>query len=179
MSAAAAWSLWGDLAAAWLRIGLFGFGGGPSVIPLVRAECVDRYRWMSDEEFLDTLALGNALPGPIAVKLAAYVGQRVAGPMGCAVALLALNVPSIAMMLGLGAFYLRFRETPAMAGAMRAVRPAVVALLAWTVFALAPDGVRDWKGGVVAGACFVALLLEVHPAIVMAGSLAAGALLLR
>lgn len=179
MTLPAAWPLWGDLAAAWLRIGLFGFGGGPSVLPLVRAECVERYRWMSDEEFLDTLALGNALPGPIAVKLAAYVGQRVAGPVGCAVALVALSAPSIAMMLGLGALYLRFRDTPAMTGAMRGVRPAVVGLLAWTVFSLAPDGVRDWRGGLLAAGGFVALVLEVHPAIVMGGSLLVGAFLLR
>ena len=63
-----------DLGAAWLRIGLFGFGGGPSVIPLIKHECVDRYHWMSDAELLDALAFGNALPGPIAVKLAAHVG---------------------------------------------------------------------------------------------------------
>lgn len=171
-------TLW-DLAAAWFRIGIFGFGGGPSVLPLMRAECVDRYRWMTEEEFLDALALGNALPGPIAVKLAAYVGQHVAGWAGCAVALLALNVPSIGMMLGLGALYLRFRDAPAMTGAMRGVRPAVVGLLAWTAWSLAPDGVRDWKGGVLAVAAFLALAAHVHPAIVVAASLAIGVLLLR
>jgi chromate transporter len=168
-----------DLFVAWLRIGLFGFGGGPSVLPLVRAECVDRYGWMTDEELLDAIALGNSLPGPIAVKMAAYVGQQVAGPAGCAVALVALCAPSVAMMLGLGALYLRWRDAPGMVGAMRGVRPAIVAMLAWTAFTLAPEGVRDWRGGLVAGAAFVALVAEVHPAIVVAASILVGAVLLR
>ena len=98
--------VWVDLGAAWLRIGLFGFGGGPSVIPLVRAECVDRYGWMTDAQLLDALAFGNALPGPIAVKLAAHVGMQVGGVPGCIVALAALNLPSIGMMLGLAALYI-------------------------------------------------------------------------
>ncbi|MFZ5476565.1 MAG: chromate transporter [Myxococcota bacterium] len=168
-----------DLFVAWLRIGLFGFGGGPSVLPLVRAECVDRYHWLTDEEFLDGIAFGNALPGPIAVKLAAWVGNRVAGPLGCAVAVFALSAPSVAMMLGLGAAYFRWRDVPVVAGALRGVRPAIVAMLAWTAFTLAPDGIRDWRGGLLAGAAFVALVAEVHPAIVVAVSIALGALLLR
>lgn len=168
-----------DLAAAWFRIGIFGFGGGPSVIPLIRAECVERYGWMSDAELLDALAFGNALPGPIAVKLAAHVGMQVGGWVGCLVALAALNIPSIAMMLGLAALYLRYRAHPLVIGAMAGVRPAVVGLLAYTAWSLAPDGVRGVGGGLVAAGAFVALVLNVHPALVIAVAMGVGAALLR
>lgn len=168
-----------DLGAAWLRVGVFGFGGGPSVIPLIRHECVERYRWMSDQELLDALAFGNALPGPIAVKLAAHIGMQVGGWAGCIVALAALNVPSVAMMLGLASLYLRFRGAPGVAGAMAGVRPAVVGLLAYTVWTLAPDGVRGLGGGVVAVGAFVALVLHVHPALVVGVAMVVGALWLR
>lgn len=168
-----------DLFAAWLRIGVFGFGGGPSVIPLVRVECVDRYRWMTEEQFLDMLAFGSSLPGPIAVKLAAQVGFQVAGWGGCAVALLALNGPPIAMMLGLGALYARGRELPAVAGALAAVRPVMVGLLAFTAWSLAPDGIRDLRSGILALLAFAALVLKIHPAIVIAAAFAIGALFLR
>ena len=171
--------VWVDLGAAWLRIGLFGFGGGPSVIPLIRHECVDRYGWMSDAELLDALAFGNALPGPIAVKLAAHVGMQAGGWLGCLVALAALNLPSIAMMLGLAALYARYRDAPSVAGAMAGVRPAVVGLLAYTAWSLAPDGVRNVPAGVIALAAFVALVLKVHPAGVIAGAMGIGMFFLR
>jgi chromate transporter len=168
-----------ELALGWLRIGVFGFGGGPSVIPLVRQECVERYHWMTDEQFLDTLALGNALPGPIAVKLAAQIGFHAGGAVGCAVALLALNGPAIAMMLALGVAWSRYRDAPAIAGALRGVRPVVVAMLAYTVWALAPDGVRDLRAGALAVGAFVALLADVHPVIVIAAGFVVGAFLMR
>lgn len=168
-----------DLGAAWLRIGLFGFGGGPSVVPLIRHECVDRYGWMSDAELLDALAFGNALPGPIAVKLAAHIGREVGGWPGCLVALAALNLPSIAMMLGLAAIYTRFRAHPGVMGAMAGVRPAVVGLLAYTAWSLAPDGVRGLGGGIVAALAFIALVMKVHPAIVIAVAMGVGAIWLR
>ncbi len=171
--------VWVDLGAAWLRIGLFGFGGGPSVIPLIRHECVDRYGWMSDAELLDALAFGNALPGPIAVKLAAHVGMQAGGWLGCLVALAALNLPSIAMMLGLAALYARYRDAPSVAGAMAGVRPAVVGLLAYTAWSLAPDGLRNVPAGVIAVAAFVALVLKVHPAVVIAGAMGIGMFFLR
>lgn len=64
------------------RVGMLGFGGGPSSIPLVHKEVVEKYKWMNDDEFSDVLALGNALPGPIATKMAGYIGFRVGGFLG-------------------------------------------------------------------------------------------------
>ncbi|GAM68682.1 chromate transport protein [Vibrio sp. JCM 19236] len=52
-----------QLANAFFRIGLFGFGGGPTMIPLVHKEVVDNYQWMDDDEFSNVLAIGNTLPG--------------------------------------------------------------------------------------------------------------------
>jgi chromate transporter len=58
---------------AFFRVGMLGYGGGPSSIPLVHKEVVEKYKWMNDDEFADVLALGNALPGPIATKMAGYI----------------------------------------------------------------------------------------------------------
>lgn len=163
-----------DLAAGWLRVGLFGFGGGPSVIPLIRAEAVERYHWLSDQELLDAVAFGNSLPGPIAVKLAAFIGHREAGWLGAAVAIGAMSLPGIGMMIGLGAVYARFREHAVVVGMMSGVRPAVVALLAYTVWTLGPDGVKDTRGLVLAGVAFVALVARIHPAVVVGVAALAG-----
>ena len=165
-----------DLWMGWLRIGLFGFGGGPSVIPLMRAECVSRYAWMTDTEFLETLALGNTLPGPIAVKMAVAIGGHAAGGLGAVIALTALCLPGVAMMVGLAALFARFRDLPAVAGMLKGAKAAVVGMLIHTAIELAPGGVRDWKTALIAAAALLGLLAQVHPVWVMVGSLAAGAL---
>jgi chromate transporter len=155
-------SLW----VGWLRIGLFGFGGGPSVIPLMRAECVGR-AWMTDAQFLDALALGNALPGPIAVKMAVAIGNHAAGWFGAVVALVGLCLPGVALMVGLAALFSRFREHPSVGGMLKGARAAVVGMV--------PDGVRDLRGGMVAAGALILLLMQVHPAWVIALALAIGA----
>jgi len=169
-------SVYVDLAAAWMRVGLFGFGGGNSVIPLVRYEVVERHGWMTDEAFLEALALGNTLPGPIAVKLAADIGLRVGGALGSVVALAALNLPAIALMLLLASAYTRYREHPGVLGALAALRPALIGLLVWAVCSMVPDAVRDLRGAGVAVAAFVALQFNVHPVLVLGGAIMLGAL---
>ncbi|MEC0271458.1 chromate transporter, partial [Paenibacillus anseongense] len=74
---------------AMLRTGILGYGGGPSIVPLVRYEAVTRFQWMKDEEFMEVLAIANTLPGPIATKLAGYLGYRLKGTAGAAVGVLA------------------------------------------------------------------------------------------
>ncbi|GAM76132.1 chromate transporter [Vibrio ishigakensis] len=88
-----------QLASAFFRIGLFGFGGGPTMIPLVHKEVVDNYQWMDDDEFSNVLAIGNTLPGPIATKMAGYIGYKVGGVFGCINAVVATIIPLIIVMI--------------------------------------------------------------------------------
>src|SRR5690606_17857743 len=87
--------LW-DLFVAFTRAGLFGYGGGPGSIPLIKREVVDIYHWMTDEQFAEALAFGNALPGPIATKLATYVGFHVAGTPGAVAGVAGIVLPTAA-----------------------------------------------------------------------------------
>lgn len=168
-----------DLAVSWGRVGLVGFGGGPAMIPLMQAECVELRAWMSEEQFLEALALGYTLPGPIAAKMSVVVGLQVAGWLGAVVAFFAVMGPPGLLMVTLAGVYLRFRDRPAVVGAMDAVKPVVVGLLAWTVLALAPSGIRDWRGAVIAVVAVAALYLKVHPAIVVVVAMVGGAVFLR
>ena len=79
------------------KVGILGYGGGPSMVPLVKAEVVDLYGWMTDTEFADALAMGYALPGPIATKIAAVVGFRVGGVLGSIAALAGMVLPSLVL----------------------------------------------------------------------------------
>lgn len=146
------------------------------MIPLMKAECVGRYGWMSDAEFLETLALGNTLPGPIAVKMAVAIGGHAGGVLGALVALVGLCLPGVALMVLLAAIFNRFRELPWVMGMLRGAKAGVVGLLVYTAYELAPDGVKDWKTGLIAVVSLVGLVAKVHPALLMAGALAVGAL---
>jgi chromate transporter len=148
------------------------------MIPLMEQECVQHAQWMDSEEFIDALAMGNALPGPIAIKMAAMVGWKVGGPLGCFAAIIGVAAPGILLMLVLAAVYYRFQHHPAVVGAMKAVRPVVIGLLAWTVVVLWPGAVPDWGAALVAVASFGALALGLHPALVVLVALSMGALAL-
>lgn len=116
--------------AGFFRIGIFGFGGGPSMIPLFQAEVVKRYAWMSVEEFGDVLAIGNTLPGPIATKMSGYIGYRVAGWLGCLNALIALVLPSIIMMIVFLTVLTAYKTEPWVVGMGRGVIPIVTVMMA-------------------------------------------------
>ena len=95
---------------AFFRVGIFGFGGGPAMIPLVRAEVVTRHHWLTDEEFADVLAIGNTLPGPIATKMPGYIGYRVGGVSGCIAAVIAIILPMIVAMIVMLGIFSRYRR---------------------------------------------------------------------
>ena len=157
------------------KIGIFGFGGGPSMIPLIQQEVVEAQHWLSQEEFLDAFAFGNALPGPIATKLAGYVGYKVAGVLGAAVGLIGIAVPTIIAIIALGALYARYKTNPAIEGFLRGVRPVVVALLALVVWQFAPKAfgappqwLTNWAlWGLAIVAFVLSVRYNVHPALLI------------
>lgn len=115
---------------AFLRIGLFGFGGGPSMIPLVRQEAVKRHGWMDDEAFADVLAIGNTLPGPIATKMAGYIGYRAGGGLGALTAVVAVIMPIIVAMIALLGLYASHGEQHWVRGMGQGVVPVVMVMMA-------------------------------------------------
>src|SRR5450756_1912916 len=86
-------TLW-NVFLAFFRSSILSYGGGPASIPLMKKEVVGNFGWFTNEQFADALAAGNTLPGPIAPKMAAYVGFNVAGVMGAIVGVVAAVVPT-------------------------------------------------------------------------------------
>jgi chromate transporter len=114
---------------AFLRVGMLGFGGGPASIPLIQREVVEKYKWMKDEDFGDMLALGNALPGPIATKLAGYIGYRIGGFWGMVNAVLATIIPTIVLMIILLKSLNAYKDEAWVKGMSSAVVPVVGVML--------------------------------------------------
>ncbi|MBM7606544.1 chromate transporter [Metabacillus crassostreae] len=156
---------------AFFRVGMLGYGGGPSSIPLVHKEVVDKYKWMNDDEFADVLALGNTLPGPIATKMAGYIGYRVAGVLGLINATLSTIIPTIILMIVLLTTITSIKDYPWVQGMTAAVVPVVgvmLATLTWDFFKKSQQSLGWIKS--LAFICFSFLLMEIlglHPAILI------------
>jgi chromate transporter len=165
--------LYQNIALAFFRTGMLGFGGGPSSIPLVHQEVVKNYGWMTDDEFGDTIALANTLPGPIATKIAGYVGYRVAGIRGCLIALAASVIPTVLLMIIFLGLLQTYKDIPWVQHMSASVVPVVAVMLA----VLTWDFIK--KSGETLGwmrAIFIIVLagiliegLQIHPAIVILG----------
>ena len=156
--------LYWSLFVAFFKVGFFGYGGGPALIPLIQNEVVDVNRWLTVEEFTDALGMASTLPGPIATKLAVTVGMRTGGAWGAATALFALLLPSTVLVTILAIFYYRYRNAPAVQGALKGIRPVVIALLLVTVAHLSPRSVVSWDTFLIALATFaVVFYLRIHP----------------
>jgi chromate transporter len=168
-----------QLAWAMSKTGILGYGGGPSVIPLIRYEAVTRYKWMDDEQFGEVLAIANALPGPIATKMAAYLGYHKKGTLGAIVAVLTHIFPSAIAMIALLSFVDYLSSSPIVQGMIAAVMPVISVMLGLMAYEFAK---RAYKGlGKVMVLVFYALafvmlqLIPLHPAIVIVLFLGYGA----
>lgn len=164
-----------DLFFAFFRVGLLGFGGGPAAIPLFHREAVVNYNWMTEDEFGDTLALGNTMPGPIATKMAGYIGYRVNGIMGCLVALAASVIPTVILMIVLLGILQKYKDLEWVNSMSAAVVPVVgvmLAVMTWDFFQ--KSGKALGLGRAILFTAIAIILLElmgIHPAIIIVGIL--------
>ena len=160
---------------------ILGYGGGPSTIPLIRNEVVDRYGWMSMAEFGDVLALGNALPGPIATKMAGYIGYEQGGILGSVIAVFATVAPSLILMITLLSILYKFKDSPKVKRMTLLVRPLIAVLLgimAYEFFFSAYSDTGIHTIILLGASVFLLVKQKVHPAFVIIGALGYGALFL-
>ena len=162
-----------DLAATLFRVGLTSFGG-PAIVAQIRETVVERKRWVSEEEFQESLALCQFLPGPIAVQTAAHIGWRLRRGLGAAIALAAYTAPAFLLMLALSAAYFRFHQLPAVVVAMRGLAAAIVAIVAHAIWGLAQPTLRDWRGVVIAVLAAAGLIAGLETLVVLGLAAAAG-----
>lgn len=172
-----------QLSWAMMKTGVLGYGGGPSVIPLIRYEAVTHYKWLEDEEFGEILALANALPGPIATKMAAYLGYRKKGILGAVVSVLAHIVPSGVAMIALLSVVGWLSGSAVVQGMIGAVIPVIAVMLGVMAYEFGEKAVKGL--GIYVGIGFFVLafgllqLVQLHPAIVIIVFLVYGAFHMR
>ncbi|WP_090871461.1 chromate transporter [Oceanobacillus limi] len=162
--------------------GILGYGGGPASIPLVENEVVKRYEWMSVQEFSEVLALANSLPGPIATKMAGYIGYEVGGIFGAVVGVFATVAPSLIIMIALLGVLYKYKDSPKVKRLTMYVRPVIAILLglmAWRFFFESYDGIGIIHTIILVVASYVLIeRVKVHPAFVIVGAFVYGGFLL-
>jgi chromate transporter len=124
------------------KAGAFTFGGGLTMIAFIEDQVVRQFHWLTPQEFIEGLALGQFTPGPILV-VAAYIGYKVAGLLGAAVGATAVFLPSFILMLAALPVFDRIRTLAWTKAAMRGIGPAVIGVLAVSLLQLAPHAVPD------------------------------------
>jgi len=193
--------LW-DIFLLYTRVSLFSWGGGPASLALMQRETTaalwvppgttEAVPWATPMEFSDAVALGNALPGPVAPQVSAYIGYKMAGVPGAIAAAAGTVLPTTLLMLVMIVYFFKIKDSTTIQAMLKAVRPVVVGLLLWTAYDMAYSvfGVNKlgFSAATVAGwdkllfvlATFLLLTMsKINPAFVIFGAAVLGGMLYR
>lgn len=137
------------------KIGACTFGGGYSMLPVIKREIVENKKWATDEEVADYFTIGQCTPGVIAVNTATFVGCKVKGTLGGAAATLGVITPPFFIILVIAAFVQSFAEYKVVQDALWGIRVAVAALIVNAFIRLTKSNIKDVAGIVIFVAAFV------------------------
>ena len=150
------------------KTGSVAYGGGPSMIPLLKAEVVERKKWMELEDFMDALAIANALPGPVITKMSAVVGYYKGGWCGALAAVLGIALPSALLMLLLLSAVMLVKDNPLIVSMLKGLRPVVVAMRAYASYDMAPSALKEKKTWCIFIAALALMVFTpLHPALIV------------
>jgi chromate transporter len=184
------------------RVAMFSWGGGPASLALMQRETTSAtwtppgqsnpVPWITPDEFADAVAVGNAIPGPIAPQVSAYVGYKLAGLPGAISAAVGTVVPTTLLMLVMIMFFFGVKDSGAVQAMLKAIRPVVVGLLLWTAYDMAKTVfgaqklgwgqalVQGWDKILFVVAAFVLLIFtKINPAIIILATAILGFILYR
>ncbi len=125
------------------KIGLFTFGGGYAMLPMLQRELIERRGWTTEDEILDYFSIAQCTPGVIAVNTATFVGHKKAGFRGAAFATFGVVAPSIIIITLIAALLSNFAEIEAVQHALVGIRAAVCVLIGSSVYKLIKKSVKD------------------------------------
>ena len=166
-----------NLLIAYLKIGLFGFGGGYAMLSLIQHEVVevihygDTHPWLTLQEFTDIVAISQMSPGPIGINSATYIGYKVTGSvLGSILATIAVCLPSFILVLIVGKILLKRKDNKYVKSVFSAIRPVVVGMIASAALLLMnKENFPDYSKSIAI--CAVAFLLvryaKLHPILIV------------
>jgi chromate transporter len=168
-----------QLFTAFLKIGLFAFGGAYSFVPLIEREVVENHPWLAREEFMEILGIVKVFPGAISIKFATYTGYKVAGVPGAIVANFANILAPVLFIMVASLLYAKYKDVPFVKGSLEMIQYAVFAMILAVAFQLVDrTGVFQLKNVIVVVAALALFLLtKIHPAFIIMGAALYGGLI--
>ncbi|QIB27683.1 chromate transporter [Caloranaerobacter azorensis] len=157
-----------------LKIGVFSFGGGYAMLPLIQEEVITKNGWINLKEFIDILAISQMTPGPIAINSATFLGYKIGGILGAVVSTLAVITPSLVIILLIAHFLRKFKESKYVDWFFKGLRPIIIGLIASAAILVAKNTIIDIKSLIITLAIFYLVTYKkLHPilCIVIAGGL--------
>ena len=153
-----------DLFITFFKIGLFTIGGGYAMIPLLQREVVERKGWLSNEDFLDLMAIAQSAPGVFVVNMSIFVGYRMRGKRGSVACALGAAMPSIIIILAIALFVGNYKDNPVVENVFKGIRPAVIALILTPTIRLASKaGLNKWNWWVPVATALLIWWMGVSP----------------
>ena len=138
-----------ELFMTFFKIGLFTFGGGYAMLPLLQAELARKKKWVTDEELMDYYCIGQSTPGIISVNVATFIGYKKAQSLGAVVATMGIIAPSLVIIMSLAHILNLYMDNPYVSHAFAGIRIVVVALIAEAVLGLWKKAITNkWGWGV-------------------------------
>ena len=119
------------------KIGLFTIGGGYAMVPLIEEEVVNKKQWITQEEFIDLLAVSQSVPGVFAVNFSIFIGYKLRKFPGALALALGAILPSFLIILAIALFFHQYKEYEVVENIFKGIRPAVVALIVAPTFSMA------------------------------------------
>lgn len=155
------------------KIGLFTFGGGYAMIPIIEREIIDKRGWIEKKDFLELLTLAQSAPGPIALNSSVFVGYKIHGYSGALAAILGVIIPSFVIIIIVATFFADIRTNPVVDAAFKGMRPVVVALIIAPIAGLV-KGMKWWMLALAAVIAVVVWYFGFSPIYLLLASAAIG-----
>jgi len=144
----------------WFKIGLFTFGGGYAILPMIDKELVRKHSWVDKDEVLDYYAIGQSLPGIIAVNTAAFIGFKTSRVPGSIFSILGVITPSMILITIVATLLAGFQDIPVVRNALAGIQIAVCMLMTVTIIQFAKEAFKDIGGIIICAAVFALTFFE-------------------
>ena len=146
------------LFAKFFKIGLFTFGGGYAMLSLIHAEVVSNMKWIDDDEMINLIVIAESTPGVLAINTATFVGYKIAGVAGSALATIGVSLPSLIIISIISLFFDEFKNFKYVEYAFNGIRAGVVLLIINAVLKLNKKNKKDLFYFIILGMTIIASL---------------------